>query len=309
MVARQAMLRQPGLASAARAELILVFYPPRCSKLPGPGCESTLDFQPLGCMMFLDWIFSIIQTMLVNVVLSGDNAMVIALAASSLPPEKRQRAMLWGTGLAIGMRMVLTFAVSYVLLIPGLRFLGAVLLAYIACKLIQEQADQAGDASQAPTSTGTAIARIALADLVMSLDNVIAIAGVAQADPLRLFLGLALSIAMILALSTAIVAIMSRFRWIVYLGTGVLALAAANMMAHDIEAARQFGVTVSQHAGSDVHGVWPLRLALVVVCLTSNYWWPRGRLRGVMSSRLRRRMQNGHGANWVGPPSLPRAPG
>src|SRR5208337_2841586 len=172
-------------------------------------------------MMFLDWISSIIQIMLVNVVLSGDNAMVIALAASSLPPEKRQRAMLWGTGLAIGMRMVLTFAVAYVLLIPGLRFLGAVLLAYIACKLIQEQADQAGDASQAPTSTGTAITRIALADLVMSLDNVIAIAGVAQADPLRLFLGLALSIAMILALSTAIVAIMSRFRWIAYLGTGV----------------------------------------------------------------------------------------
>jgi len=64
--------------------------------------------------------------------------------------------MLWGTGLAIGMGMVLTFAVSCVLLIPGPRFLGAVLLAYIACKLIQEQADQAGDASQAPTSTGTA---------------------------------------------------------------------------------------------------------------------------------------------------------
>ena len=254
--------------------------------------------------MFLDWISSIIQIMLVNVVLSGDHAMVIALAASSLPPEKRQRAMLWGTGLAIGMRMVLTFAVSYVLLIPGLRFLGAVLLAYIACKLIQEQADQAGDASPAPTSTGTAITRIALADLVMSLDNVIAIAGVAQADPVRLFIGLALSIAIILALSTAIVAIMSRFRWIVYLGTGVLALAAANMMVHDIEAARQLSVTVSQDASSVWQVVWPLRLALVVVCLTSNYWWPRGRLRGVMSSRLRRRMQNGHGANRVGTPEL-----
>ena len=111
----------------------------------------------------------------------------------------------------------------------------------------------------------------------MSLDNVIAIAGVAQADPLRLFLGLALSIAMILALSSAIVAIMSRFRWIVYLGTGVLALAAANMMAHDIEAARQLSVTVSQDASSFGQGVWPLRLALLAVCLTSNYWWPRGR--------------------------------
>jgi YjbE family integral membrane protein len=233
-------------------------------------------------MMFLDWIFSIIQIILVNVVLSGDNAMVIALAANSLTPEKRRRAMLWGSGLAIGMRMVLTFAVSYVLLVPGLRFLGAVLLAYIGCKLIQEQADQAGDAGPPPTSTGTAIARIALADLVMSLDNVIAVAGVARADPLRLFLGLALSIAMILALSTAVMAIMSRFRWIVYLGTGVLALAAANMMVHDIEAAKQLSVTVSRHASSVGQGVWPLRLALVVVCLTSNYWWPRGRSWGAM---------------------------
>jgi len=232
--------------------------------------------------MFLDWCSSIIQIMLVNVVLSGDNAMVIALAASSLPPEKRRGAMLWGTGLAIGMRMVLTFAVSYVLLIPGLRFLGAVLLAYIACKLIQEQADQSGDVGPPPTSAGTAIARIALADLVMSLDNVIAIAGVAQADPVRLFLGLALSIAMILALSTAIVAIMSRFRWIVYLGTGVLALAAANLMAHDIETARQLSVTVSQQASSLGQGVWPLRLVVVVGCLTSNYWWPGGRSRGAM---------------------------
>jgi YjbE family integral membrane protein len=185
--------------------------------------------------------------------------------------------MLWGTGLAIVMRLVLTFAISYVLLIPGLRFLGAVLLAYIACKLIQEQADQAEEASHTPCSTGTAIARIAVADLVMSLDNVIAIAGVAQADPVCLFLGLALSIAMILALSNAIVAVMSRYRWIVYLGTGVLALAAANMMAHDFEAAKQSGIALMQQDSSNAQVAWPLRLALIGACLTSNFWWPRGR--------------------------------
>ena len=151
--------------------------------------------------------------------------------------------------------------------------------------MIQEQADQAGEASQAPTSTGTAIVRIALADLVMSLDNVIAIAGLAQADPVRLFLGLALSIAMILALSTAIVAIMSRVRWLVYLGTGVLALAAANMMAHDLDATKQLSVTVSQHFGSVVQAVWPLRLTLMAACLTSNFWWPRGRLGRVIDLR------------------------
>ena len=132
-----------------------------------------------------------------------------------------------------------------------------------------------GQASLSPTSTATAITRIAVADLVMSLDNVIAIAAIAQADPLRLFLGLALSIAMILALSTAIVALMSRFRWIVYLGTAVLAIAAANMMANDLVLAKQWSLGLSQHAENTMLAVWPLRLALVVICLTSGHWWPR----------------------------------
>ena len=185
--------------------------------------------------MALDWVSSILQIVLINAVLSGDNAMVIALAAHRLPPAQRRQAMLWGTGLAIVMRLLLTFVVSALLLIPGLRFLGAVVLAYIACKLIQEEEEPTGPGREAPTSMRKAIARIALADLVMSLDNVIAVAGVSQSDPLRLTVGLVLSITMILALSTAIVAIMNRYRWIVYAGTAVLALTAASMMIQDCE--------------------------------------------------------------------------
>ena len=94
--------------------------------------------------------------------------------------------MLWGSALAIVMRLVLTFLVSYLLLLPGLRFLGAVLLAYIACKLIQEESESAGHVHETQTNMRAAIARIALADLVMSLDNVIAIAGVSQSEPVRL---------------------------------------------------------------------------------------------------------------------------
>ena len=140
--------------------------------------------------MALDWVSSIIQIVLVNAVLSGDNAMVIALAAHRLPAAQRRQAMLWGSGLAIVMRLLLTFVVSALLLVPGLRFVGAVLLAYIACKLIQEEAQPAGPGREAPTSMSSAIARIALADLVMSLDNVIAVAGVSQSDPVRLAVGL-----------------------------------------------------------------------------------------------------------------------
>src|SRR3954449_13568927 len=112
--------------------------------------------------MNLDSVSSIVQIVLINAVLSGDNAVVIALAAHGLPPAQRRQAMLWGSALAIVMRLVLTFLVSYLLLTPGLRFLGAVLLAYIACKLIQEESESAGQAQQSPANMRTANARIAL---------------------------------------------------------------------------------------------------------------------------------------------------
>jgi YjbE family integral membrane protein len=185
------------------------------------------------------------------------------------------------------MRLLLTFVVSTLLLVPGLRFAGAVLLAYIACKLIQEEAQPAAHVHEAPTSMRSAIARIALADLVMSLDNVIAIAGVSQSDPVRLAVGLVLSISMILALSTVIVAIMNRYRWIVYAGTAVLALTAASMMQHDIEVIRPLASLLSHHVGAPELSGWSLRLVLVSICLTSNYWWPRGRLNRAFSIQER----------------------
>ena len=113
---------------------------------------------------------------------------------------------------------------------------------------------------------------------MMSLDNVIAIAGVSQSDPVRLAVGLVLSISMILALSTAIVAIMNRYRWIVYAGTAVLALTAASMMQHDIEIIRPIPALLNRHAGVAEFSGWSCRLLLISICLTSNYWWPKGRM-------------------------------
>jgi YjbE family integral membrane protein len=232
--------------------------------------------------MNLDSVSSIVQIVLINAVLSGDNAVVIALAAHGLPPAQRRQAMLWGSALAIVMRLVLTFLVSYLLLLPGLRFLGAVLLAYIACKLIQEESESAGHVHETQTNMRAAIARIALADLVMSLDNVIAIAGVSQSEPVRLVIGLILSITMILTLSTLIVAIMNRFRWVVYAGAAILALTAADMMEHDLLTFRPSFAEFSHQAGTSALTGWSLRLAVLWLCLSSNYWWPNA------SSRYRR---------------------
>ena len=174
--------------------------------------------------MTLDYLGSILKIILFDLVLSGDNAVVIGLAAHLLPARQRRQAMLWGCGMAIVMRVALTLVVAHLLLFPGLRFAGAVLLAWIACKLIQEHDDSTDSTKPPPTSLLKAIRRIAMADLIMSLDNVVAIAGASQSDPVRIILGLFLSISMLLLLSAVIVEIMSRYRWIAYLGTAVLAL-------------------------------------------------------------------------------------
>ena len=126
---------------------------------------------------------SLAQILLINTVLSGDNALVIAMAARHLPEPQRRTAMIWGVSLAVALQLVLTLAVAYVLMIPGLRFVGALLLVGIACKLIQEEDETNEEAAPAPTSLRTAVVRIAVADLVMSLDNVIAIAGSAGPIP------------------------------------------------------------------------------------------------------------------------------
>ena len=125
--------------------------------------------------------------------------------------------MIWGCGMAIVMRVVLTLVVAHLLLFPGLRFVGAVLLAWIACKLVQEHHDSNDQTKPPPTSLFKAITRIAMADFIMSLDNVVAIAGASQSDPVRVILGLFLSISMLLLLSAVIMEIMSRYRWIAYL--------------------------------------------------------------------------------------------
>jgi YjbE family integral membrane protein len=224
--------------------------------------------------MTVDYIGSILKLVLIDLVLSGDNAVVIGLAAHLLPPGQRRRAMLWGCGLAILMRISLTLVVSELLLLPGLRLVGGLLLAWIAARLIQEEADSGDDASPSPTTMFKAITRIAMADFIMSLDNVLAIAGASNSDPVRVIIGLVLSISMLLLLSALIMEIMSRYRWIAYLGAAVLAWTAADMMAKDLLLVSLFVGHGGTGAFPDWSG-WPLRIGVVALCLSSNAWRPR----------------------------------
>ncbi|MDG3005318.1 TerC family protein [Paludisphaera mucosa] len=224
--------------------------------------------------MVVDFAFviAILKIILFDLVLSGDNAVVIGLAAHRLPPKQRKQAMIWGCGLAIVMRIGLTLIVSTLLFIPGLRFIGAVLLAWIACKLMQEEAQAAADPTVAPTSLLKAVQRIAMADFIMSLDNVLAIASAAQSWS-QIVLGLVLSIMMLLFLSAIITEIMSRYRWIAYAGAALLAWTAADMMAHDLHEFFHAGY-VAGWPEFPQWGVWALRIGLVTLCLTINWWLP-----------------------------------
>jgi YjbE family integral membrane protein len=223
--------------------------------------------------MALDYLISIGKIILFDLVLSGDNAVVIGLAAHRLPPVQRKRALFWGCGLAIAMRIVLTLIVAYLLVIPGLRFVGAVLLAWIACKLMLEEVQAHEDPDAAPTTLFKAIQRIALADFIMSLDNVLAIASASGDDWTRIIFGLVLSISMLLALSAVITEMMSRYRWIAYAGAAVLAWTAADMMVEDLETFFAAGYVSGFH-DFPKWGVWALRIGLVTLCLTINWWLP-----------------------------------
>jgi YjbE family integral membrane protein len=171
--------------------------------------------------------------MLANLVLSGDNAIVIAMAAESLPPPHQRRALVWGSAAAIGMRLALTAVAVAVLQWPYVRLVAAVLLLYIGTTLLRSRHDAAVPAAAAADGVASAIRTILLADLVMSLDNVLAMVAAADGDLLLLALGLLLSIPLIVFGSTLLLRIMRRWPVIKTLGAALLGVLAAQMLLGD----------------------------------------------------------------------------
>ncbi|WP_424768265.1 TerC family protein [Paenibacillus sp. sgz302251] len=182
----------------------------------------------------MDSIFIFIQIVLINVLLSGDNAIVIAMASSQLPPEQRKRAIWWGALAAVGLRCILTVVAISLLEIPYLQAAGALLLFYIAVKLLTEAGEQPGAHHVKKAKTiGQAIWTIVVADFVMSLDNVLAIAAVANGDMALILLGIALSIPMIIWGSQLLGSLLQRLPALSYIGAALLAYAAGEMLMHD----------------------------------------------------------------------------
>lgn len=168
---------------------------------------------------------------LINLILSGDNAVVIALASRNLPHDQRKKAVLWGSAGAVILRIMLTLVAALLLKIPYVQFLGGVALVYIAVNLLGDEHKEVSCAGA--NSFREAIKTIIFADLIMSLDNVLAIAGVANGHIGLLIFGLALSVPLVVFGSQLLMQLMDKYPIIIYIGAGILAWTAAKMMTAD----------------------------------------------------------------------------
>ncbi len=183
----------------------------------------------LGSAAF--WV-ALAQIVWVNILLSGDNAVVIALAARSLPPKQQKQAIIIGSGAAIVMRILLTLVAAQLLQLPWLKSVGALLLLYIGVTLVLPE-DEEEDGAESAGGMVAAVRTILIADLVMSLDNVIAVAAAAKGSTLLLVIGLALSIPLVIFGSTLLLKVIERFPIVVWAGAALLGWIAGEILVED----------------------------------------------------------------------------
>ena len=206
----------------------------------------------------LSWA-AVFQIILIDILLGGDNAVVIALACRNLPKKQRMQGILWGTAGAIILRVILIAFALTLLSIPFLKIFGALLLVWIGIKLLIPE-DDGHDNIQGGATIMSAIKTIIIADFVMSLDNVIAIAGAAQnADPAHqiglVVFGLIVSVPIIVWGSTLVLKLIDRFPIVVMFGAGLLGWIAGGMLVTDIFLVEKFGVpTTAVKIASEVAG-------------------------------------------------------
>ena len=184
--------------------------------------------------MLLDQFSSFLQVVLVDLVLAGDNVIVVGMVAATVAADQRRRVILVGIAMAALMRVGFALVTIQLLQVVGLLLAGGLLLLWVAWKLwrdLRSSAKQSESGSpHKPHSVGSAVFQIALADLSMSLDNVLAVAGVARDHPVILVFGLALSIVLMGVGATVVARALERYHWIGYAGLGVILYVAASMI-------------------------------------------------------------------------------
>lgn len=178
------------------------------------------------------WWSALMAIILIDLVLAGDNAIVIALAARSLPPQLQKKAIIWGTVGAIGVRAVMTVGVVWLLQVPGLMLVGGLGLVWIAYKLLADQGGGEHDAPVVSTFWG-AMKTIVVADALMGVDNVLGVAGAAHGAFDLVIIGLLISVPIVVFGSSVVLKLVERFPAIIQIGAAVLALTAAKMIVNE----------------------------------------------------------------------------
>lgn len=178
------------------------------------------------------WL-AVLQVIWVNILLSGDNAVVIALACRGLPPRERMWGMIIGAGFASVLLIVFTVLVAKLLTLPYLKLAGSIALIWIAIKLLAPQSHDQEDTPEAVDDLWRAVRIVVIADIVMSLDNVIAVAAVAKGQYILLTIGLVVSIPMVIAGSAIILALLERFPILVWGGAAILGWVAGEIFSSD----------------------------------------------------------------------------
>jgi YjbE family integral membrane protein len=218
----------------------------------------------------MEWLIALSSILLVNLLLSGDNALVIAMASRSLPADQRRSAVIWGSTGAVVCRIVLTLVTATLLAIPWLQCLGGVALLWISVNLLTKE--QSEETYAAAGCLRDAIKVILFADLIMSLDNILALAAIAQAVPgskySLIIVGLLTSIPLVVCGAQLLMKLMDRFPAIVYAGAGLLAYAAAEMILGDTA----LGDFTSLYSAPYKIA---FKLTLMTVALGTGYWLRR----------------------------------
>jgi YjbE family integral membrane protein len=185
-----------------------------------------------------DFIISLFTIIAIDIVLGGDNAIVIALASRNLPEKQRNKAIVLGTGLAVVVRVFLTALTVYLLQIPYLLFVGGILLIFIAYNLLIEE--DKGENIKAGTTLFSAVKTIIFADIAMGLDNVLAIAGAAHGNLTLVIIGLLVSVPIIIWGSKIILLLMEQFSFLIYIGAAILAFTSSGMIVEEEQFAKLF---------------------------------------------------------------------
>jgi YjbE family integral membrane protein len=212
--------------------------------------------------MSWELVVGILTIIYVNFILSGDNAVVIAMAVRSLPGRQQKLGILWGSVLAVILRIVLTAVAAKLLEVSGLRLAGGLTLVWVTWKLVRPGADDGGEHVRSSANLWEAVRVVVVADLIMSLDNVLAVAAAAKGSMALLVFGLGLSIPIILCCSALIATLMNRFSWLVLLGGLILGKVAGELLVTD-----PLVLHYIEPVAKTVEMVFPLVLAVLIVAL------------------------------------------